>query len=625
MSNDPRLVSSQALAKAQDLERRLNALVPNMGPEAPSIMYAGGNTVVTQSVSGSYTWTAPAGVTAVTVECWGAGAGGDGGDGTHGGGGGGGGEYTSEPNYQVVPGQVYNYYVGSGGQGGTSGNDAADGESSSFDLGTPGDIGVLALGGSGSATGVAGGGGGNGSASTIEFRGGNGGSTTSTGGGGGGASGSPFGAGGAGTNSTSSSGTSGGAGGTDKGAGGAGGNAASNGTNGSSPGGGGGGAGAATGTGTFKKDYYATASATYFGSDAIGGNANQLRNSSLANGQGTMTQGGETANNGRYNGTMKALFLLDSPTIQSDLSGVTITKVTVRMENEHTWYNSGMFVILGYANFDHFGATWNGASTTGVKTYWQTEGSNYVSDVTNLGLGNALKAGTAKCITLGNNTQRQMDLYNYGYFFGASSDTSQAPRVHVEGNTGGSGATAGNGSDGQIRITYAQPGGLVAAVQPASGTDANGNAFAAGYTGSVSQVQPGSSPALIETWHSFAPLATGFNITGSSWNSDTPYADYKLLPDGSLKLRALINVAISGGPGGNTWKVLTGSALPAAYRPPSARYFALTWSELSLFSGSNNNGGAGVLEPSGNIQVFGGATNGSSVTFLAFEVSIDLT
>ena len=624
MSNDPRLVSSQALAKAQDLEARLNAIIPAIGPEAPSIMYSGGTTIVTQSANGSYVWTAPAGVTSALVECWGAGAGGDGGDGTHGGAGGGGGEYASEL-YTVVPGHDYNYYVGNGGSGGTSGHDAADGEASSFDLGTPGALGVFAFGGSGSTTGVAGGVGGHGSTNSVVFAGGTGGLTTSTGGSGGGSSASPAGTGSNGTNSTTSSGSVGGSGGTDKGAGGGGGSAGANGTVGTGPGGGGGGAGAATGTGSFSKDYYATGSATYFGSDAIGGNANQFRNSSF-NGQGTMTQGGETASGGAYNGTMKALWLLDSPTIQADLTGVTITKVTVRMKNEHSWYNSGMFVILGYANFDHFGSSWNGTGTTGVKTYWYTESSNTPVDVTNLGLGGALKNGTAKSITLGNNTQRQMDLYNYGYFFGASSDTSQAPKVHVEGNTGGAGATAGNGADGRVRITYSTSGVLVGAVQPASGTDDAGNAFAAGYTGIVTAIQPSSSPAIVEGWHSFAPLGTGFNISGASWNGDSPYADYKLLADGSVKIRALINV--TAGPGGIAWKALTSGALPAGYRPSQARYFCVAWSQQSIYTGTtaNASGGAGVLEPSGAIQVSGGAnTAGSPVLFLVFEATIDLT
>lgn len=56
------------------------------------------------------TWTCPAGVTSVAVECWGGGA-----AGAPGGGGGGGGGYASR-NFGVTPGTAYAMWVGSGGQ-----------------------------------------------------------------------------------------------------------------------------------------------------------------------------------------------------------------------------------------------------------------------------------------------------------------------------------------------------------------------------------------------------------------------------------------------------------------------------------------------------------------------------
>jgi hypothetical protein len=79
--------------------------------------------MATQSytASGSYTWTCPAGVTHVTVECWGGGGGGGSGshyyNGTAGGGGGSGG-YGTTNSYAVTPGTNYTVVVGQYGDGG---------------------------------------------------------------------------------------------------------------------------------------------------------------------------------------------------------------------------------------------------------------------------------------------------------------------------------------------------------------------------------------------------------------------------------------------------------------------------------------------------------------------------
>nr|WP_315149089.1 T9SS type A sorting domain-containing protein [uncultured Flavobacterium sp.] len=75
-------------------------------------------TVVNQTIKttvGNSSWVAPAGVTSVIVECWG--AGGSGGSTSSGGvgGGGGGGSYVINQNVTVVPGTSYTVTVGAGG------------------------------------------------------------------------------------------------------------------------------------------------------------------------------------------------------------------------------------------------------------------------------------------------------------------------------------------------------------------------------------------------------------------------------------------------------------------------------------------------------------------------------
>ncbi len=136
--------------------------------------------------SGNFTWTAPCGVTSITVGVWGAGgAGGGANNGNQNGGGGGGGAFSMNV-VTVVPGTTYNIVVGEGGVG--DGNNGNDGGASSF--GTGGTL-VSANGGEGGTRGNPGAGGvrGTGGAPAANARlGGNGAPGTSSGGGGGGSS-----------------------------------------------------------------------------------------------------------------------------------------------------------------------------------------------------------------------------------------------------------------------------------------------------------------------------------------------------------------------------------------------------------------------------------------------------
>lgn len=491
--NDPSLVA-KALAKAQSVESRLNAVISSLSPESPSIMYGMSTTVVTQSTGGSYTWTCPAGVTTALVECWGGGAGAGGGNSSKGGEGGGGGSYSAEAAYAVVPGTVYTYVVGDGGDGGATGFPGVNGGDSYFDTNAPLGFGVYAYGGS-AGNAFIGGSGGITSGNSVTFAGGNGGGngSQSTGGCGGGSSASPAGIGLNGSTSISATGVAGGASGTDRGGGGAGGNSASNGSGGGSPGAGGGGCGAATGSGQVSFTYHPTSSATYYGHDASGGNANQRRTSVGA----TMYQGGQTSSGGTYNGTMKSVMILPS-SIVSDLTGVTIDSCTLSLFNQHSWYNSGMTVVLGYGNFTTLGSSYNGGGLTNVKSYSVPENASHTTVLTSTGVPVALKSGACKAFVLG--LAPDYNLSYYGYFSGAGQ--SNAPTLSVTGHTGSAPVVAGSGSDGKVRITYQTTSNVVAAMQPVATTDGSGNQVAAGFTGPTTAVQPGSSPSLPETWHS---------------------------------------------------------------------------------------------------------------------------
>jgi hypothetical protein len=144
---------------------------------SPQNIHAQGSQIF--STTGTFTFTAPVGVTSVTVECWGGGGGG--GSSTVAGtaGGGGGGAYAAGV-VSVTPGNNYTVIVGQGGASNTAGGNSSFGTQ------------IIAAGGSGGANNNdigAAGGSVAGSSGSITYRGGNGGTsgTNYSGGGGGGA------------------------------------------------------------------------------------------------------------------------------------------------------------------------------------------------------------------------------------------------------------------------------------------------------------------------------------------------------------------------------------------------------------------------------------------------------
>jgi hypothetical protein len=467
-------------------------------------LLAYGSSTTTVTLTSGTTWTAPAGsYTQGKVECWGGGSGGSGGSASRGAEAGAGGEYAAEPNYPLTPGNVYQIQVGGGGTGAPNGYTGGPGGNTLFDNG-----GVFANGGQAPPGGYIGGTGGTGSTNTVHYNGGNGAngnSGGSTGGSSGGNSGCPAAAGNNGVVATGSGGAAAPGAQAGGGQGGAGGSNTVNGSGGAVPGGGGGGAGSGSGSVQYSKTYTLSSSGSYYGSDASGGNANNQRSTGSP-----MYQGGETASGGEYNGTQKTLGIISGNPV-SDLAGATIDEVLVTLAWQHTWYNDGAYVYLGYDSRTSLPSSWNAADITSVTSFWQGNvGSAVTNDITGDGLGTAMQNGSAKSITLGPGSTG-FDLYNYGYFYGPGQG-SLSPSITIHYHTGSSPTYGGNGGGGQIKITYVSSQTLVAALAPAAGSDTAGNAWAAGYTGPVTAIRPSSSPAAAETWHSVA-LPTGFTGT----------------------------------------------------------------------------------------------------------------
>jgi hypothetical protein len=252
---EPVLEPTLLIPRGMRAGRRLGAI-----PGAPGAVfgYATGVTTVTQATPGNYTFTVPAGITSLSVVCWGGGAGTWGGNSGIGQGGGGGGGYAANPAYSVTPGQVISYTVGAGGTGSATNTGftfASDGKNTVFDSTNVAGNGVVAAAGlsylaqlnyapGGGSPGAAGPG-----IGTVLFAGGNGGplySGQANGSGGGGSAGATGNGGGA--NYGGSPGTAGTGGGVNGGSGGP--APGGNGSAGPAPGGGGGGAAASNGSTT---------------------------------------------------------------------------------------------------------------------------------------------------------------------------------------------------------------------------------------------------------------------------------------------------------------------------------------------------------------------------------------
>lgn len=622
VSNNPSLVA-KALAKALSVESRLNSLIGvNMGtPQTPTIMYSssGGPTVITASSDGTYTWTCPAGVTQAIIECWGAGAGGNGSGTGEGGPGGGGGEYAQEPAMVVVPGTVYTYVVGNGGSGAPAGQASTSGGDSFFNFNGPVGISVYANGGNSNNGSFVGGLGGTGSSNTIAFPGGAGGgdNSQSTGGCGGGGSGGSTGAGGSGTDSSSSTGTAGGAAGTGGGAaGGAGGNSAANGSSGSAPGAGGGGCGAATSV-SISKTYNCTGTRSYYGADASASLVNKTRSTNS-----TMWQGGTTSGGGTANGTQKCIITFPTaPNIVSDFSGASVTSCVFTLTNAHTFYSTGMNLnVKTWLAGGGAPTTWNGSSSSSF-LFNPTIGEGQTKSFSlGAAVGAGFAAGTNFGIALGPGGPN-LDNFWYGYFYGGINTYYPIPTLTLTGTTGAT-VTGGAGSDGQVRITYTPPTtALVAAVQPAATTDAAGNALAAGVTvapsagttSGIVAVQPGSSPAVLETWHA----VTGGVGYQNSWTDTTLKGQYKLTGDNCVHIVGTLVPGV-------TTNGTTMFTLPTAYRP-NKQVCAPVGAQGSVATFNPNVPGLFIsVETNGNVDIFGANPPSGSVTFVHVNALIPL-
>lgn len=171
------------------------------------------------------------------------------------------------------------------------------------------------------------------------------------------------------------------------------------------------------------RQYHLSDSQTFHGSD--GGNPNQQR-TDVGN---EMHQGGTTDSGGTFNGTQKALGII-SGNPSSDLAGVDIGNVRIRLTNTHSWYNAGLTVDLGYTSRTSIPGSWNASDVHGIKNYHMDENDTHTEDLTGLGFGTALQNGSARSISIGPGSG-SYNLDYYGTFTGAGSGGSN-PLISVD-------------------------------------------------------------------------------------------------------------------------------------------------------------------------------------------------
>jgi hypothetical protein len=170
---------------------------------------------------------------------------------------------------------------------------------------------------------------------------------------------------------------------------------------------------------TTKKTYTTTYNIphthSYQGSD--GGNSNLLIDN-----DGTCFQGGDYGDT--YNGRAKTWFVLPTA-MAADLSGATINWAKMYLNNNHSWYHSGMTLSLGTDNK----STWGGTAS-------DPSGSNYIHVGFSEGQAKWFTLPSSHYATLRDPVHNSLvawagtnDLTYYGYFAGPSQ--SGRPQLQI--------------------------------------------------------------------------------------------------------------------------------------------------------------------------------------------------
>lgn len=169
----------------------------------------------------------------------------------------------------------------------------------------------------------------------------------------------------------------------------------------------------------YNKTYQCTATYSYYGTNATGGNAGVRRNTN-----GAMFQGQYSG--GSADGSQFSFARFDNTTLASDISGATINSFSITMHNQHSWYASGMRLMLGTTTRSMpTGSPITAFATNDqihIMDIWFSEGQKLTFDVTSTTIPGNFQTGNATGLLVGNDSST--DLINYGYFYGGPGNVT---------------------------------------------------------------------------------------------------------------------------------------------------------------------------------------------------------
>ncbi|MBI4085993.1 MAG: fibronectin type III domain-containing protein [Candidatus Liptonbacteria bacterium] len=588
---------------------------------------------IVETFNSSVTWTAPAGVTSVTVEAWG--GGGAGGVSGAGGTGAGGGAY-SKATVTVTPGQNYSLTVGAGGV--VLGTPSGD---SWFSPGAVGEATVLAKGG-----GVAEPGTGGAAASGIgatKFSGGNGGagftgSGTRGGGGGGSATGSANGGNG-GNGASFVAGTGGIGEGNGGGGGGTGGGGAAG--PGNAPGGGGGGAALAVNGGAGAAGRVVL---TYTVSVTVPTVTTQAASSIAAttatgNGNITATGGANADSRGFVYSTTSHALPGNVPTYSSGYESVVITAgdfgtgaftATLNSMNAATTYYTRAYAhnSAGYS----YGGEVSFTTLANLPTV-TTQAVSSITATTATGNGNITATGGANADTRGfvyDTASRALPGNvapgSSGYASSASDAGAFGAGAYTKGLTGLTGSTtyytrayahnsAGYSYGGEVSFT------TLDASPPTPNPMTFSSAPAAASTSSISMTATTGSDSTTPVNYLFTfntcSSNGGTGGASSNWQTSTSYTNSNLQANKCYAYQVQARDSVSPTP--NTGTASASSSIYTLANTPGTATFSLTTTSTLNFTNAEN--GNPASSPTTQFAVFTSSTSPSDPNWQGFWVT----
>jgi hypothetical protein len=153
------------------------------------------------------------------------------------------------------------------------------------------------------------------------------------------------------------------------------------------------------------------------------------------NGSGSLLNANNDVYQGQYdsnNGNQKSMLGFNFSAIQSDLSGATVTGVTLTLTNKHWYNNAGGTAVIGTHNSSASSAPGTFASTSldlAEFSEWPL-GATWAVTLDPVDFGTPLKNNTIKGLVLGPGAGGSTSHEYYGYFAGQNS-TSSKPKLTI--------------------------------------------------------------------------------------------------------------------------------------------------------------------------------------------------